>query len=275
MSERNGYPAGVPCWVDTWQADADAAASFYAQVFGWETDGPAGGPFMCRVRGRDVAFIAERPRVRAHLPVAWTTYVWVNDADETAARVEEAGGSVLIAPFESLDGGRIVVFADPSGAVLAAWQPGAHRGAQLVNEAGAWSWSHLYTRDPDGAKAFYGAVFGWETDTFGEGDDAVTMWRVPGFVGGEPAQPVSRDVVAGMAAVNDFPDGTTAHWRIDFWVDDVDATAATATELGGRAVVAPYDTPISRQAVLADPQGAVFGISEVPGGREPPDTDGR
>jgi len=135
----------------------------------------------------------------------------------------------------------------------------------VVNEAGAWSWRQLFTRDPEGAKAFYGAVFGWDTQAFGEGDGAVTMWRVPGFVGGEPEQPVLRDVVAGMAAMtpDQFPAGTLPHWRIDFWVDDVDATVARATELGGRPVVPAYDTPISRQAVLADPQGAVFSVSRV------------
>jgi predicted enzyme related to lactoylglutathione lyase len=254
MSDRNGFEPGVPCWVDTWQPDADAALRFYTELFGWEASGPAGGPFMCRLRGRDVAFIGQLPPEHAHRPAAWMTYVWVDSADETAARVRESGGSVAIEPFDALDGGRIVILADPAGAHIAAWQVGAHKGAQVVNEASAWSWSQLLTTDPDGAKPFYRAVFGWEAEAFGD----LTMWRVPGYVGGEPEQPVSRDVVAGMAAGDGWP-----HWRVDFWVDDVDAVVAKATELGGRAVVPAFDAGSFRQAVIADPAGAAFSVSKV------------
>jgi predicted enzyme related to lactoylglutathione lyase len=260
MTEPDGYQPGVPCWVETWQPDGASAARFYAQLFGWEIAGSGRGPYMCRLRGRDVALVGELPPERADDPVVWMTYVWVDDAEKTARRVEEAGGRVVAGPFESLDGGRIVDFADPSGAVLGAWQAGAGKGAQAVNEASAWSWSQLYTRDLESSKAFYGSVFGWETSTFGEGDDAPTMWRVPGYFGGQPQQPVSRDVVAGMAAA---PDGTPAHWQIDFWVDDVDATVANADSMGGRVVVPAYDASIFRQAVLADPQGAVFSVSRI------------
>jgi hypothetical protein len=256
MSERDGYQHGVPCWVETWQPDADAAVGFYRALFGWETAGPPGGPFMCSLRDRDVAFIGAQPPERAQLPVAWTTYVQVESADEAAARVTQAGGSVLAEPFESLDGGRMVVFADPTGAVLGAWQQGEHRGAQVVNESGAWSWSQLTTPDTDAAGAFYTAVFDWDTDAFGRS----TMFRVPGYFGGEPTQPVSRDVVAGMAPA---PDGAPAEWQVDFWVDDTDAAVSTAEEHGGRVVVPAADSPIARTAVLADPQGAAFSVSTI------------
>jgi uncharacterized protein len=258
MSERNGYEHGVPCWVDTWQPDADAAARFYSELFGWETAGQAGGPYMCSLRGRDVAFIGQLPPEHARRPSAWMTYVWVDSADEIAARVRDAGGSVAIEPFDALDGGRIVIFADPAGAHIGAWQVGEHGGAQLVNEPAAWSWSQLLTTDPEGAKPFYGAVLGWETDSFGE----LTMWRVPGYVGGEPEQPVAPDVVAGIAPMTPG-DGERPHWRADFWVDDVDETVATAERFGGRAVVPAHDLGIARQAVIADPAGAAFSVSKI------------
>jgi uncharacterized protein len=241
MSERNGYEPGVPCWVDTWQPDARTAADFYAHLFGWETVGPAPRAFMCKLRGRDAPSSASGPTSTSIFP-------------SPGART--SGWRMRTRPPP---GGRMVVVSDPSGAVIAAWQPGAHNGAQLVNEAGAWSWSQLYTPDPDGSKAFYGAVFGWETETFGDGEGAPTMWRVPGYLGGEPEQPVSRDVVAGMARSRD---DAPAQWQIDFWVDDVDATVAKAEEMGGRAVVPAYDASI-RQAVLADPQRAVFTVSKI------------
>jgi hypothetical protein len=85
-----------------------------------------------------------------------------------------------------------------AGAVFGLWQPGEHKGAQLVNEPGAWSMSQLNTRDPHGSKSFYGAVFGWESDTFDLSEGEITLWRLPGYVGGEPEQPVSREVIGVM-----------------------------------------------------------------------------
>jgi hypothetical protein len=51
---------------------------------------------------------------------------------------------------------------------------------------------------PEGAKRFYAEVFGWETESFAVGDAEMTLWKVPGYVGGEPQQPVSREVIATM-----------------------------------------------------------------------------
>ena len=262
MSERDGYQPGVPCWIDTWQPDADAAVAFYTQLFGWEAEdtmplGTPGKHFVCRLRGRDVAAIASRPEVAPPV-TAWTTYIWVESAEVTAAKVVDAGGSVVMDPFESLDGGRIAIVADPAGAPFGVWQPGTHKGAGLVNEAGAWAMSLLSTSDPEAAKAFYSTVFGWETETFGAGQSAVTLWRLPGYVGGEPEQPVPRDVVGVMS-----PTDASPSWSVDFWVDDVDATAEKAAALGGRVMEPPFDLPVGRTAVLADPQGAVFSVSKV------------
>ena len=148
------------------------------------------------------------------------------------------------------------------------WQPGAHKGAQLVNEPGAWAMSQLNTRDTEGAKAFYGTVLGWETDTFDMGAGEITLWRVPGYVGGEPEQPVSREVVGVMVPMSDdrFPADATPHWGVNFWVGDADAIAGRAVRLGGRAVIPPYDAPGFREAVLADPQGAAFSVSKLTAG---------
>jgi uncharacterized protein len=52
------------------------------------------------------------------------------------------------------------------------------------------------------------------------------------------------------------------HWSITFAVDDADATAARAAELGGEVVVAPFDAPYVRMTVLRDPQGAQFSASK-------------
>jgi uncharacterized protein len=243
MSERDGYQPGVPCWVDTWQPDAAAAVGFYTQLFGWtaEDSMSADSPamyFMCKLFGRDVAAVGGPPSEGAPPAPAWRTYIWVDSANDTAAKVTDAGGSVVMEPFDSLVGGRIAVVADPEGALFGVWQPGAHKGAQLVNEPGAWAMSQLNTRDTEGAKAFYGAVLGWETDTLDMGEGEITLWRVPGYLGGEPEQPVSREVVGVMAPMSGdrFSADTTSHWSVNFWVDDTDAITDRAVQLGGNAV---------------------------------------
>jgi predicted enzyme related to lactoylglutathione lyase len=194
----------------------------------------------------------------------WTTFIQVDSADQTAEKVNGAGGSVIAEPFESLEGGRLAIVADPAGATFAVWEQAEHKGAQVINEPGAWAMSGLETTDPDGAKAFYGDVFGWESEAFGPPEAGFTLWRLPGYVGGTPQQPVPRDNVATMIATDEGP----ARWSVDFWVFDADEAAAKATELGGRVVTPPSDVPGvagMREAVLADPEGATFNITRPPG----------
>jgi uncharacterized protein len=275
MSERDGYGPGVPCWVDTGQPNPEAAVEFYGQLFGWEFEDrmPAdatGRYFVARLRDRDVAAVGSQPE-QAPPTAVWNTYIWVESADDAAAKVKDAGGSTLTEPFDILDAGRMAVLTDADGATFCVWQPGKQKGAQLVNEPGAWSMSFLNTGNPDGARDFYGAVFGWEPSAFDLGGSEITMWRLPGYVGGEPLQPVPRDLVATMAPVSSDLPVEAPHWSVDFWVDDVDATAEKAAALGGEVITPPYDIPAAglRQAVLADPEGAAFSVTRAPSPTDP------
>jgi predicted enzyme related to lactoylglutathione lyase len=261
MSHRSHYPPGVPCWIDTAQPDIEAALSFYGALFGWEFVGPGAMPgdppgryYVARARGEDVAGVSSLP---SGVPpnAAWTTYVAVDSADRAADRARSAGGTVEVDPFDAPPAGRMAVLRDPAGAVFCVWQPGDRKGAQLVNEPSAWSMSMLNTSDVDRAAAFYAELFGWQSESFGPG---LTLFRLPGYVGGEPQQPVPRDVVAVMAAGDGEPG-----WMVDIWVADADATAEIATELDGAVVVAPRETPGFRNAMIADPAGAVFSISQL------------
>ena len=270
MSERDGYEPGVPCWVAAVHPDPEKAVNFYTELFGWEATNliPPGSPskyFLCTRRGRDVAALGSARDAGAPPVPAWDTYIWVESADDAVAKVTDAGGSVVSEPFDLLDAARVAVVADPAGAVFGVWQPGEHRGAGLVNEPGAWAMSQLNTRDPEGAKVFYGDVFGWETDTFDMGGGEITLWRLPGYVGGEPTQPVSREVVGVMVPMSGDrpPEEVPAHWSVDFWVDDVYAATDRTVKLGGEVKIPPFQTSVGRTAILADPQGAVFSVSRV------------
>ena len=140
MSERDRYTPGVPCWVDTTQPDPEVALEFYGGLFGWEFENVApeapGGYFVARLGGGDVAAVTP-PQGEAPPMATWNTYVWVESAEETAAKVREAGGTVLMEPFDVAEAGRMAVCADREGAVFCAWQAKGHRGAQVVNQHGA------------------------------------------------------------------------------------------------------------------------------------------
>jgi len=286
MSDEDRYIPGVPCWVDTSQPDAEAAVAFYGGLFGWEFEDvmPPGSErpyFVGRLPGGDAAAVTTVPP-GAPPQAVWNTYVWVADADETADKVRTAGGQVIM-EGDVGEAGRMAVFADPAGSVFRVWQPGAHRGAGVVNEHGSLNFNNLLTRDLEGARAFYGAVFGWEALPMGEGG----FWALPEYGDflerrrpgmragmaemGAPAR--FEEAVATFGAIPDDQPDTPSHWGLTFAVNDADAIAARAEELGGRVVVPPFDAPWVRMTILADPQGATFTASQfTPENKEPAGT---
>ena len=276
MPERDGYIPGVPCWVDTSQPDPEAAVPFYSGLFGWEfenvmPEGSEGSYFIGRIRGGDVAAVGSIPEGAPPM-ATWNSYIWVESADKTAAKARDAGGGVAMEPFDVMDFGRMAVLTDPEGAAFCVWQARKHKGAQVVNEHGSLNFNGLATRDPEGAKAFYGAVFGWQTLALPSGE----MWTLPGYGDHlEEGSPGLRqqmtemgapegfiDVVAALNPIADDDSGTPAHWSVTFGVDSADATAAKAQELGGEVVAGPFDAPWTRMAVIKDPHGATFIASQ-------------
>jgi uncharacterized protein len=272
MAERDGYIAGVPCWIDSSHPDPDAAVAFYGGLFGWACEDvmPTGSEakyFIARIRGGDVAGIGQVPE-GAPPKAMWNTYVQVDSVDETAAKVTAAGGATLAEPFDVMDAGRMAVFADPEGAVFCVWQPKQHKGARVINEHGALNFNGLATADLEAAQAFYGAVFGWRV--LGVGN--FNAWALSAYGDYlEQLQPGNRRRTAEMgapgfedvvASIEPLQPGVAPHWSVTFMVDDADQIAQKATELGGDVLVAPFDAPWVRMAVLSDPQGATFIASQ-------------
>lgn len=250
MPEFTSYLPGTPSWVDLSTGDASASKDFYGALFGWDVveGGPeAGGYAMFVKEGKTVAGVG--PLQMDGMPPVWTTYVSVEDADATVAKVKAAGGTVFVEPMDVLDVGRMAVFADPTGAVIALWQPRAHKGAGLANEPGSFCWNELQTRDTAAAATFYAAVFGWGAHASDSPGMPYTEWKR------------GDDTVGGMmdmpAAI---PAEVPANWLVYFAVADCDGTVARATELGGATLMPAMDIPPGRFAVLADPTGAVFAV---------------
>lgn len=277
MPALDRYIPGVPCWIDTYQPDPEAAVAFYSGLFGWDVANvmpPGSEPkyFIGRIRGGDVAGIGGIPPGAP--PVAtWNTYIWVEDADETAVRVKDAGGSVVMEPGDIMEAGRTAVFRDPEGAVFCVWQPNQHRGASVVNEAGSLNFNNLNTREPEAAKSFYGAVFGWRTMPMGGGAEA---WTLAGYgdhlellnpgtlerMASMGAQAGFADVVATITPLPDDHSDVPAHWSVTFATDDANVTARQASEAGGKVLAPPFDAPWVRMTIIADPQGATFIASQ-------------
>ncbi len=254
MAEFTNYEDGVPCWIDISSDDVVATRAFYTQLFGWEVLdlGPdAGGYGEFTLGGKLVA--GTGPKMMPDIPTVWTTYVKVDDADDIAATVAAAGGTVLFPPMDVLDAGRMTIFTDPSGVPLAVWQPGTHRGAQLANEPGAFTWNELQSRDLEAAKSFYRAVFGWGESTEDFGGMPYTQW----MVGERP--------VGGMMTINPtVPAEVPGFWLVYFSVANTDACVAKATELGGSVLMPAFDSPVGRFAVLGDPHQAPFAVIQPP-----------
>jgi uncharacterized protein len=277
MPERDGYIPGVPCWVDTSQPDPEAAVDFYRGIFGWEFEDvmppeSEGRYFMARLRGGDVAAVGSIPEGAPPMAM-WNTYIWVDSADDAVAKVRDAGGGVLMEPFDVMDAGRMAVVTDREGAAFCVWQAKRNKGAQIVNEPGSLSFNGLGTRDVEAAKSFYGSVFGWSTLDVGGGTE---LWTLPGYgdhlerdnpdlrkqlaeTGGPPG---FEDVVASINPLPDDQPDTPPHWSVTLATEDADATASRATELGGTLVVPPLDAPWVRMTIINDPQGATFIASQ-------------
>jgi uncharacterized protein len=277
MPERDGYIPGVPCWIDTSQPDPEAAVDFYRGLFGWEFEDvmPPDSPgkyFIGRIRGGSVAAVGSVPE-QAPPMAMWNTYIWVDSADETASKAKDAGGNVVMEPFDVMDAGRMAVLTDPEGAMFCVWQAKQNKGAQIVNEHGSLNFNGLNTRNPEVARSFYGSVFGWTTLSLPGGAE---MWTLPGYGDHlEESNPDLRkqvaesggpagfeDVVASINPIADDQPDTPAHWSVTFAVDDADEIASKATELGGKVLAPPFDAPWVRMTVIADPQGATFVASK-------------
>jgi uncharacterized protein len=256
VTRETPWPDGTPCWVDLGAADIPKAIGFYSSQFGWDIEqgGPEiGGYSMARIDGRHAAAVGPLMGPPG-TPSSWTTYFASSDADATATRIAAAGGQIMMGPMDVMEEGRLVVASDVTGAVFGVWQGRNHTGVRVANFPGAFTWSEHMSRDFEGAKAFYAAVFGYEYgDMSSDGFSYATM-----LINGQ-------QVVGGMGA---FPEGHAddqpAAWSVYFGTSDTDKAVSTAVGNGGRVIRPASDSPYGRMAVVADAEGAVFSLISTP-----------
>ncbi|WP_049761364.1 VOC family protein [Rubrobacter xylanophilus] len=251
MGKRDRYAPGTFSWVEPATTDPQGAKAFYGELFGWEAeDMPAGesatytmlsldGDHVGGLYGMDAG-----QRERGVRPY-WFGYVSVEEADAAAVRAHELGGAVIEEPFDVLDAGRTAVVQDPTGAMLAAWEPRQRAGAGRVNDPGCLTWNELQTREPEKAATFYEGLFGWQTEPIRE--DGRTVYVTIKTSGGRPN--------GGILPLDEAHGDAPSFWLPYFTVASCDGAAARVEALGGGVTAGPMELGAGRVAVARDPQG--------------------
>jgi predicted enzyme related to lactoylglutathione lyase len=207
---------------------------------------------ICQVNGHAAAAIG--PKQDANQPSAWTVYLASDDTDATAASISENGGTLLAEPFDIPGNGRMTVATDPAGAAFGVWQAAGTIGAEIYNEPGALTWTDARLTDPDTARPFYTAVFGYSYQALPGAPDHYTTFHL--------ADPP----LGGIGGMMDPAAGLPSHWVAYFAVADTDAAVAAAVGGGGTLQGDPMNSPFGRMAFLTDPDGAVFALAGPPPG---------
>jgi predicted enzyme related to lactoylglutathione lyase len=258
MSVTATHAPGTFSWADLGTPDPASATRFYTGLFGWTfEDRPISDNeyyTMLFQDGKTVAALYAQPADQrsAGIPPHWLSYLAVESADRASSRATELGGTVLAPPFDVMEHGRMAVIQDPTGGVVAFWEPRNYPGAGLLGEPGALCWNELCTRDPDRAGAFYADLLSWARETMPMPGYEYTVFKR----GDQPA--------GGMMAIQPEWGNMPPHWEIYFAVADCDATAANVPKLGGSVMKEPCDIPgVGRFAVLRDPQGATFSVLQA------------
>jgi hypothetical protein len=256
MTLRPEYTDGAPCWADLMTPDREGAERFYGGLFGWTFDPPNpgfNGYAMVRRNGQSVAGMMQIVPGRG-MQVAWNTHFSASDAAATVRTIVAAGGTVPQGPHPVGSLGVMMFAADPTGGYFGVWQPGEHRGAEWAYRPGGMCWHELYTRDGARADAFYRAVFDYAQAKVpnDKGVDYANYGR-----GGRP--------LCGRLEMTAAWGGVPPHWLTYFAVEDLEASLAKSRALAGESIHGPYPTPLGPSALVRDPYGAVFGLTQLSG----------
>ena len=259
MTKIDKHSAGSFCWIELGTTDQTAAKAFYSSLFGWSPQDSPIGPnevyTLFKLEGRDAAagYTLRQDQRANGVPPNWMIYIAVDSADQAAAKTKQLGGTVIVPPFDVMDLGRMAVIQDPAGAHFCVWQAAKNSGIGIAGVAGSLCWADLSTPDAKRASDFYSGLFGWQIMP-GENDKSGYLHIKNGehFIGGVPPSAHRQP-------------GVPPHWLAYFWVDDVDASAAKAKQMGAKLYVDPMTIEnVGRLSVIADPQGAVFAIFNSP-----------
>ena len=258
MEEIKKHQPGTFSWIDLATSDLEAGKKFYSELFGLKpVDTPAGPDMvytMLMLNDKPVAALYEisKEQMEQGMRPHWDSYVTVESADKAVEKVKSLNGTVLQEPFDVFDAGRMSFIQDPTGAVLALWEPKEEIGAHYKNIPGSLCWNELITTDTEKAKSFFAQLFGWGSHT----EEMINIIYTAFLLDEKP--------VAGMYKMPEEMGEMPSHWLPYFTVEDCDQTSAKAQEMGATVLQPPTDIPgTGRFSVLLDPQGAAFAIIKM------------
>ncbi|MEV7520326.1 VOC family protein [Streptomyces sp. NPDC091371] len=265
---------GAPCWLSLMTRDLQAAEGFYGAVLGWTFRRGVFGraSSVAELDGVPVAGIGATAGNLA-VPVAWTVYFAVDDADTAVARVRERGGTVGVGPVSYPPRGRAALATDLEGAGFGIWE-GEALTEWRVGEGEAPAWVELHTRNAFDAAVFYGEVLEWVGDGEQGGDEDEDDHSGCCEVSYEEDKVVLRRAGRPAARLNSGPVDATAerpqlrpHWLVHFKVPDLEQARALVVEHGGTVVPEPAGWGGDERSVtVCDPDGGLFALDESPRG---------
>ncbi|MDQ8704006.1 VOC family protein [Streptomyces sp. LHD-70] len=253
---------GAPCWLSLVARDREAAERFYGAVLGWtfRQGGMFGRAFsLAEDEGVPVAGIGAVAGEFA-VPVVWTPYFAVDEADAAVARVRERGGTVGVGPVTYPAGGRAALVTDQEGAVFGIWD-GDVLSEWTIGAERSPAWIELHARNAFDSAIFYGEVLGW-----GEGDgdsSCATSYEEDQVVLRRQGRPVARMNSGPVEQAAPKPQ-LRPRWLVHFRVEDLDEAVSRALEHGGSTLPdADWADSPTRQVTVRDPDGALFTLDQA------------
>lgn len=244
--KMNPVSVNMFAWNEIATRDTEVVSNFYCALFGWtaELAECTAGYTLFKIGDSPIAGMIEmNEEWPEDTSTHWGAYIHVADVDVTTAKVVDAGGSICCGPMDAGEDGRMSVLKDSCGATISLYKGGDGMNA---SGTGAFCWNELLTNDTEASSSFYVDVFDWTPTTMDASGEEYTLFML------------GEECAGGMMRM---------HWEGNpSWlgyveVEDVDATAQLAIELGAHYCVEPQDIPnIGRFAVVTDPSGGTIGL---------------
>lgn len=257
MSEVITHAPGTVCWVELGTTDPAAAGTFYQHLVGWdahELPMDWGTYTLLQQNGHDMGgvYVLTEEQEAQGVPPHWLLYTAVEDVDTTVDAARSKGGTVVAEPMDVPNVGRMAVLQDPEGATFAVMQLTEHPGLGAKDVPNSLCWTELSSRDPEGAAAFYRALFGWDARVQETPGGPYTLFSLGGTD------------VGGVVHMNEDWGDMPAAWMPYFGIADLESALRTVAEQGGTAATEPIEAPgVGRFAVVQDPQGAFCSIIQL------------
>lgn len=252
-------PQGSFIWYELMTPDPDASRAFYEAAIGWTIDAqPIAGMDYRMIAAPDghvggVMRITPEMQSGGARPV-WIGYLNVDDVDAMVAQVQAAGGSVMMPAWDIPGIGRMAMVTDPQGAPFYVMRPVPPEGDPdatshvfAPGRPGHVAWNELSSTDHKAALAFYGKLFGFESN------EAMPM--------GERGDYAFIDHHGTRIGATLTATDTPSLWSFYWVVPNVTAAGAAITAGGGTIIHGPVEVPGGQHIIVAtDPHGAGFGV---------------